>query len=96
MALVIDKDIVGLDIAVDDAQRVGVVERGGHIADDAQGVAQGQGAAGNDILDRPGAHVAHDQVQGAILLAGIIHRHDIAVLEPGDDARLLLEALYGQ
>ena len=43
------------------------------------------------VLDAAAAEEAHDQVGGIRLAPVVVERHDVRVLEPGDDLRLVLE-----
>ncbi len=76
-------DVLGLDVAVDDAARVGVVERlaevGADLADFAVGELAGVGEAGQGrALDQ-----LADQQRVAVLLAELVEGDDAGMVEPG-------------
>jgi hypothetical protein len=89
-----DEDVGGLHVAVDEAGRVGRVERRRHLRHDRRRPLRRQRAL---VLEQPvqvGArHVAHDQVELAVLLARPVHRHDVRVVDQRREPRLALEAL---
>ncbi len=76
---------------MDDALRVGVVKRPGHLLDD---VGRGQQV---DILiekllaQRAALDQAHHDVGHALVLAVVVNRHNRGVFQPGDDFRFPLE-----
>jgi len=79
-----DEDVVGLDVAVDDVARVGVLQRAGHVKGDVDGVADRQPAESFQQVEGVGAvHVFKDEVMfaGFLVLAVAEGAHDIGVIE---------------
>src|SRR5436305_1872785 len=68
----------GLDVAVDDAALVGVVERRAELAHDLGGLVQRQRAAPLDeILQAAAGDQRHRQIRDAVLLAVVPDRQDV-------------------
>ena len=82
----------GLDVAVDDAVLVGVLQGIRDLADQARGALEGQHALVQQVLERAAADVFHHDVGQAVRLAGGEDAHDVRVVEDGDRARFPLEA----
>ena len=97
LAELADHDVLGLDVAVDDAAAVRVrdgVAEVGVVADELHARAQ---AVAFDGLQRGGevaaAHDLHRVVEGAVGAgAELVHGHDVGVLELAGEARLAQEA----
>ena len=93
-ALLVDQDVLGLDVAVDDVARVRGAERArdldrvGHRLGDRQAA-----AAADALLERLALDVLEDDVGAAVVLARVDHADDVRVRELGDRARLAAEAL---
>ncbi len=85
---------MGLDVAVDDAGRMGGVERRRDLAEQLDRFARRQRAVGGypslqvAALDQP-----HRDDQLAVLLAGVVDGDDVGVVEAGGEAGLAQEAL---
>ena len=76
----IDHDILRLDIAVDCALRVGIIERRRDRLDDSDRVAQPQcSALFDDRVERTAAHILHRDIAQPVVLADIVDRDDIRV-----------------
>ena len=87
-----EQHVVGLDVAVDDAELVGVGERAGHVAQDAHDLARRAVGPGRE----PGAeglalHERHRVVEQPVGVAGAQHGHDVRMLELGGDLDLAAE-----
>ena len=81
-AAVVQQDVLGLDVAVDDALAVGVVERAGDLARDADRVGDGQLLlAGEAVAERLALDEGHDVVEEPVGLAGVVQREDVRVLQ---------------
>jgi len=94
----VEKDVGGLDVAVDDAPRVGVVQGVAHIAHDLQDALRRDGPPGAArLLDHLGQRLAPDQLHGdeeqVAGLAVLVDADDVGVIETGDGPRLQAEAL---
>ena len=93
-ALLVDQDVLGLDVAVDDvasvrgAERAGDLDRIGHRLGHRQ-----PSLAADPILERLALHVLEHDVGPALVLAGIDHAHDVRMRELGNGPGLAAEAL---
>ena len=88
-----EQDVVGLDVAVDDAGGVGGVEG---LADLGQQVDRllGRQRPGRDpLLQVAAVDQAHRDDQLVVLLARVVDRDDVGVIEAGGEARLAQEPL---
>ena len=87
-----EPDVVGLDVAVDDAVLVGVGERVGQRAAGAEHLRDRQAPPGRrrePLGQRAARHVAGDDVQHAAVLDRVVDGHDVRVVaEPRHQARL--------
>ena len=82
---VVQQDVLGLDVAVDDAVAVRVVERGGDLGGDAHGVRDGEVLlALQPVAQRFPFHERHDVVRGAVHLAAVDEAEDVGMLQRGD------------
>ena len=91
----IEQDVVGLDIAVDDALAMGVREGVRNLPRNARRVADGQAlVALQELAQRRAVHAPHRDVEDLVPVpANLVDLHDVRVLEPRDSARLAHEAL---
>ena len=90
----VEQDVLGLDVAVDHAVPVGVVQREPDLAGDPDGGRHRQPAlALQPLAQRLARHVRHDVVEEPVGLAGVEQRQDVGMGEAGDDADLPEEAL---
>jgi len=88
-------DVLGLDVAVDDAPRVRVVERLGHLRADVQDVAEPEGAVAQEMPQvRAGEHRHHEE-ESALVPPEVVDRHDRRVVHLRDDLRLAEKPLLG-
>ena len=93
-ALLVDQDVLGLDVAVDDVAGVGGAEGAGDLDRVGDRLVDGQAAhAADAVLQRLALDVLEDDVRPAVLLAGVDDADDVRVGELGDRARLAAEAL---
>ncbi len=99
LALGVDPDVVGLDVAVDDAVRVGVGERVGDLAagrDHLLRLQPPRGRALQPVGERATGHVARDQTRRARVLEDVVDGDDVAVAaEPRGQPRLTAQPLPG-
>ena len=97
LALGVDPDVVGLDVAVHDAVRVRVGERVGDLAPGGDHLLRLQPAGGGalePVGERPARHVARDQARGARVVEDVVDGDDVAVAaEPGGQPRLTPQPL---
>jgi hypothetical protein len=88
------QDVGGLDVAVDEAGAVRRVERRPDLADDPRRTLGRKPAlAAHQAADVVAGDVAHRDVRDAVLLARVIDRDDVGVVDRRGDLRLAHEAL---
>ncbi len=81
--------VLGLDVAVDHALPVGVVECGRHVPGDLEGVLDRELLLpGQSLAQRLAVHEGHDVIEKIPGLAGVVERDDVGVVEPGRDLDL--------
>ena len=93
-ALLVDQDVLGLDVAVDDVALVRGAERARDLDRVGDRLGHGQPPEPADaVLERLALDVLEDDVRAAVVLAGVDHADDVRVVELGDRPRLAAEAL---
>ena len=97
LALGVDPHVVGLDVAVDDAVRMGVRERVGDLAPGRDHLLRLQASrrrALQPVRQRPAGHVARDEAGRAVVLEDVVDGDDVAVAaEARGQARLAPQPL---
>ena len=89
-----EQDVLGLDVAVDDAVPVGVVERAGDLTGDPERVVDRELAlAPEPVAERLALDERHGEPELAAGLTGVENGQDVGMLEPGGELDLALEAL---
>ena len=88
-----DHDVGRLDVAVDDAARVAVVEGLGDLDPDVDDLAEAQRLVADQAQQGRPADQRHDEEERALVPAEVVDRDDGRVVHLGDDLRLALEAL---
>ena len=78
-----------------DAVPMRVVERLGNVDGMAQDLVGWQGTAGKAAADRLAFQQLHHDVVAAVLLADVIQRADMRVIQTGNGSRFALEPLVG-
>ena len=87
-----EQHVVGLDVAVHDSVFVRIRERGGDLAQHANGMVDGQLAVPREANpQRLAVHERHREVRQAVRLARGEQRHDVWMLELGRKEDLALE-----
>ena len=85
----VQQDILRLDVAVDHAVIVRVLQGAGHFGGDADRVRDRQlPLAGQPVAQRFAVHKGHHVEHGAVHLAGIVQREDVRMLQIGRRADL--------
>jgi len=93
VAVGVDEDVGGLEVAVEDPAGVAVLDGVGEPGDDAGGLGRGEGAlAGDALLEGLARDVLGDEVGGALVLADVEEVDDVAVGDPAEGRRLAEEA----
>ena len=91
------QDVLRLDVAVDDAVRVGVAQGAQHLGGDAQGLVERKLAlACHPLPEGLALHVRHGIPQPAGGLARVVHGEDVRMLQAGGDPDLLEESLRSE
>ena len=94
VAVLVDQDVRGLDVAMDHAGAVGVGQSRRDLPQDRAHDGQREPAGPLDhLIERAAAHVPHHEVVQPLAVAHRVDRHDVRVVQPGDGDRLLAEAL---
>lgn len=89
-----EHDIFGLDVAVDEAAFVGVVEGFGDLGDDFEGFFFGEGLSGGEfVVDGAAFDELHDEVVEAAGLTDVNGLDDVVVVELSGGASLAVEAV---
>ena len=87
-----DHDVLGLEVAVDDARVVGLGQPARRLRRELQGAPRHQRAFAQELAQRLSLHQLHRDVADAVRGADLVDRHDVGVVEGRGRARLLLEA----
>lgn len=89
-----EEDILGLDVAVDDATRVRVVQGQEDLPDDRRTHGERQrGLASDEAFERLALDVFHDDIVDAVVVApNVVHGDRVGVAQAGGQPRLALEA----
>ena len=90
-----EQDVLGLDVAMDDAAAVGVVQRLGDLAREQQRLGNRKRPSEQPLAERLALDEGHHRVEQARGLARVDQRKDVRVLELGGDADLAEETLAG-
>ena len=85
-------DVLGLEIAMDDAALVGGGDRGGHLARIVDGFPHRQRAVAEPITQRYAVDQLGDQIRCDALEPDVVQREDVRMAQRGNGARLALEA----
>ena len=92
-ALVVEEDVRGLEVAVDEAARVGLREPGGDLGSDLERLLVRQRSSREQpVFERSARQVLEHHVAVAVALAVVVDAADVGVVEPSDRAGLPLEA----
>ena len=90
-----DLDVLRLDVAVDDAARVGVVEGFAEVGADLADLAVGEDVLGGQAGERVALDQLGDEQRVAVLLPHLVQGHDARVVEAGGRLGLAHDALPG-
>ena len=93
MAGAVEEDVVGLDVAVDHALVVGVLERVANLGHHAERLGGCELAGFLRLAEVHAVHVFHDEVKEIARLARLVDEDDVGVAQLGEGARLAGEAL---
>jgi hypothetical protein len=97
VAVLLEQDVLGLDVAVDDPAPVGMLQPGRHPGDDAEGRLDRQlDLALEAVAQGLPLHVRHRVVHDAVGHARVEDREDVRVGEAGGEADLAQEAVRAE
>jgi hypothetical protein len=88
-------DVRRLQVAVDDALPVCLVEGIGNLNRDLQNLRYGEGSLAQSGRQRLAFETLHDEIVGLILPADVMELADVRMVQAGHRARLALESLTG-
>jgi hypothetical protein len=89
-----EEQVFRLDVAMDHALFVGVLQCFGRVAGDPERLVHRQPAlAPEPVAERLAVHVRHGEPEAAGDLARVVDRKDVGMLQPGGEADLPLESL---
>ncbi len=88
----VEEDVAGLDIAVDYAGAVGVIERGPDALKEGFDPCERQWTFFQTVGKGAAGHVAHDDVRLVFIFPRIIDRNNGGIFEPGNHFNFVLEA----
>jgi hypothetical protein len=84
-----EKDVVALEVAVDDAEVVGAAERGAHLLEDVDAARERHRTARELGAERRPDEVLHDEIELALFrLADVVDVDDVRVVDAVRGARL--------
>ena len=89
----VDQDVGGLDVAMDDASRVGVVQGEGDLPGDLEGATGREALALGEVGEWEAVDEAHREVVDVAVLLGVVDLDDVGVLELRAGAGLPVEPL---
>ena len=92
----VQEDVAGLDVAVHEAERVRGLEPVRDLTEDVHDAGRRESAGGDQRLEARTRDELHGDVELLAMLADLVHRHDVRVVDRGRDARLALEARAGR
>src|SRR5262249_44773859 len=84
--------VAGLDVAVDQAMHVGLVEGVSDLDADAEDLLQRQGTLLQPGAERLSVEVLEDEVVGSVLSAGVVQDADVGMAQAGDGPGFALES----
>ena len=90
-----DHDVLGLDVAVNDAAGVAVLERLGGLDRDVEHFSQAQRAVPEHVSQARAHDERHHEEVGPFVATDVVDRNDAGVIHLRDDLRLALEPLLG-
>ena len=87
-----EQQVLGLDVSVEDTGRVRVLQRGARGKNDAACRLRRDALSRESLPDRPALQQLHDEQTQALVFDVVVDRHDVGMLQRGQQARLADEA----
>jgi len=88
-----EQHVFRLDVAMDDALVVRVLESGEYGADDLERFGRRQRSLAHELAQARAVDVLHDEVGARVDFAALEHGHDVRMRQPAQRIRLAVEAL---
>ncbi len=88
-----DEDIVGLEVAVDDAAFVGMLDAARGLLEERDRLPGAARQLGDDGAERAALDELHHEKEPLAALADVVHLHHVRVVHAGERLRLAVEAL---
>ena len=95
LAVIGDEDVRRLDVAVHDAGMMGSLEGVGDLTAEVEHHIDRQRSAVDPAAERAALEQLHHEKRQAVVLADVVHRADVRVIQRGRRARLALKSLGG-
>ena len=96
-AVAVEQDVGRLDVAVDQAGLVGVLQPLGRLADVVGGAIDAQRPeAGDDVLQADAVHVVHDQEVQAAVLVDVVGLDQVGMVQHAGGPGLAVETSQGR
>jgi len=92
--LLVEQDVCGFDITVDDPESVSGSERATNLSGQRQGLVQCERTIVQTSLQRASSQPPHHQVRGVGIAPVVDERNNVGVLDPGNEPGLGLETTY--
>ena len=91
VAVVVEQQVAGLDVSVHDARMMSGAQCAADLIHDPHRFVEGERALDETIFERSSPQPAHHEVRAARFPPEVVERHDVRMLEAGDELRLVLE-----
>ena len=88
-----DDDVLGLDVAVHDAQLVGLAERAGYLSREVEYLVERRDAGGHPVAQRPSLDEFHGDERRPVDLVDLVDGGDVGMVDGGRGLSLADEAL---
>ena len=85
----VDQDVPGLDVAVDDSLAMCMVGRPGDLGQEGRGRARLQASLGGDLIEGPAADVFHHQVRPIVVEILVVNADEVRLIQARQDLPLL-------
>ncbi len=86
--VLVEQEVGGFDVAVDDPSHVRVLERGRDLPSDVDGLRRGESLAGVEQASEASASQELEHHERHVVVAPVVHRHHVRVVQRGRDLRL--------